>query len=690
MNLQETSPKHVEESHSGSSSSGPDYDVLLDTRSTEVPLVTIVVSTYNQASYIAETLDSIAAQEFTDFELIVIDDASPDESMDVSLDWARKHEVPVLLIRNRSNQGVVAALATATGLVRTELISFLAGDDVFLPEKLRIQVPLLLGSPPKVGFVYSDAYLMSDAGEHLPETWLQVFKKNATPRHGDLFEAFFTRELHIPVMTLLARTDAIRRSGAFSPGLIYEDLDLMIRLSHVSDGHFSKFPSARYRLRPEGLRAQLSGDVISRCRLDVYRPWLHSPRSTRSFARRQYFQDAWRLYRFGVLTGPQLAKATLDTRSPRHLLLLPVAFSRQAIRKDAKPSKSDGLSYEERQALLRSRVSSPEVRAGESLKAGGELIFVGGSPRSGTTLLQNMLDSHPSVAGGPEFDLVPSIVALRDRMHEKISTGRISAFTSNREVDRSIGTLIEQLLVPYMERHKADYISEKTPANVLVFSELLTIFPEARFLFCVRDPRAIVSSMLEVGLRDRAKRANGGGGFRLPSYTRSVFAGIETIRQYNRAGFHAAVSDRVHVVKYEQLVQAPEAATREIADFLGITWDSSMISPKNHEHGGDSLIDGVWSVAETYRGDPDPARAESWRNNLRPWQKKVIEAAFSGDPDLRNLGYPFGSKRRKFVSSAIGSVQRARGHTEGIRRFAKAVRRRLARRARQETIGKLW
>jgi len=93
---------------------------------------------------------------------------------------------------------------------------------------------------------------------------------------------------------------------------------------------------------------------------------------------------------------------------------------------------------------------------------GRGLVFVGGCPRSGTTLVQLMLDSHPDVCGGPEFDRVPDIVALRDRLRASVDSGRISVYRSKEDVDREIGQLVERLLAPYAGERGCKVVSEKT------------------------------------------------------------------------------------------------------------------------------------------------------------------------------------------------------------------------------------
>ena len=133
------------------------------------------------------------------------------------------------------------------------------------------------------------------------------------------------------------------------------------------------------------------------------------------------------------------------------------------------------------------------------------LIFIGGSPRSGTTLIQNMLDSHPLVLGGPEFLHLPDIIELRRKLHSSISRGWIDIFCSREDVDTHLIEAINKLFLSLSKKYHCEIYSEKTPENILVFFELMELFPEAHFIQVIRDPRAILSSMQQVKQRAIAK-----------------------------------------------------------------------------------------------------------------------------------------------------------------------------------------
>ena len=285
--------------------------------------------------------------------------------------------------------------------------------------------------------------------------------------------------------------------------------------------------------------------------------------------------------------------------------------------------------------MEKGRSQSGNPQTGNS-QLGNRLVFVGGSPRSGTTLMQSMLDSHPDICGGPEFDLIPDIVGLRNKLRASVASGRTSVYGSDKDVDREVGLFIEGLLLPYADSRHCRTLSEKTPWNVLAFEDLLEIFPGARFIFCVRDPRAVTASMLRVSKRAREK------GLLSPSATRNIAAAIKTIKRTNKAGFEAVgSSDRVLTVSYEQSVADPEKETKRICAFLGLPWSEEMIRPGDKKHDGEKVLDGVWHYSEMYDSNPDPGRVRKWRDQLTPAQKAMVAGALGNDKDLMELGYQF-------------------------------------------------
>lgn len=297
-------------------------------------------------------------------------------------------------------------------------------------------------------------------------------------------------------------------------------------------------------------------------------------------------------------------------------------------------------------------IEQPEHEKYREPRNGGRLIFVGGCPRSGTTLLQSMLDSHPDICGGPEFDLIPEIIELRGKLRASISSGRTSAYHSEEGVDRATGAFIERLLLPYAKDRDCKVVSEKTPWNVLVFRELLEVFPEARFIFCVRDSRAVTTSMIEVGKRAQER------GLVPSTVTMNVPAIIKTTKSTNKAGFDAAGgSDHVLIVVYERLITDPGEETRRICNFLGIPWSDEMTKPGEKQHDGGKVLDGVWHYPEMHDGNPDSGRANRWQDQLTPTEKAMVNTAFDKDKNLMMLGYRFLGNDLPLTKRAAGKMR---------------------------------
>lgn len=109
----------------------------------DAPIVSIVMPAYNAAAYIRESIDSVVAQSFTAWELIVVDDASSDGTADF-VESAYRNEPRVRIVCLSENLGAAAARNRAITLARGRFIAFLDCDDLWLPEKLSTQIEYML------------------------------------------------------------------------------------------------------------------------------------------------------------------------------------------------------------------------------------------------------------------------------------------------------------------------------------------------------------------------------------------------------------------------------------------------------------------------------------------------------------------------------------------------------------------
>ena len=211
---------------------------------------------------------------------------------------------------------------------------------------------------------------------------------------------------------------------------------------------------------------------------------------------------------------------------------------------------------------------------------GDRFLFVGGAPRSGTTLLQHVLDSHPLVFGGPEFDCIPGIIHIWRQIVAAWDRGRIRVFGARPQIDAAFASLIEALLLPAADAHQVRVLSEKTPFNVLVFSDLLELFPGCRVLHLVRDPRAVVSSMLQVGVRCLAR------GEPAPGFVLDLESALCFTRECLDAGFQACAQfpERALTLIYERFVSHPREAVEQLCSFLQLPFAPRCWRRKRSRH----------------------------------------------------------------------------------------------------------
>ncbi len=287
-------------------------------------------------------------------------------------------------------------------------------------------------------------------------------------------------------------------------------------------------------------------------------------------------------------------------------------------------------------------------------RRGERFIFIGGTPRSGTTLVQNMLDSHPDVWGGPEFLHLHDIIVLRNKMLGSISRKWIDMYCSAGELDELLRSIIERLFLPLADQHNCRFLSEKSPQNVLIFSELLELFPGAKLIHVVRDPRAIVSSLLRVGIRAEQKGVTTAG------YTRTLKAAVVYTKKCFAAGFGAAkrTPDKILTLRYEQLVCDPATETKRICRFLGIEWTEQMLHPESFRHPGEAAITTnsgeIWYDKESFSRKVERSDVDKWKTYLSAAQQVAIARSFRNDDSLVESGYDLLTDNLSKVSYAVG------------------------------------
>jgi glycosyltransferase involved in cell wall biosynthesis len=217
------------------------------------PLVSAIIPTHNRAHCVPRAIESILAQRGVDdeFELetIVVDDGSTDATEKVVRRYSRAR-----YIRLASRQGVAAALNRGVRASTGSFLSFLGDDDVWLPHKLELQVPVLCANP-TVGVVYGQAVVPEAGSQRLYPT------ADRAPS-GWVFREMLMYSFCGHHAAFLARREALERAGEFDEDLAtFEDYDVSLRIARHSKFLFVPAVVTVYNQSPDGqyLRHVASG-----------------------------------------------------------------------------------------------------------------------------------------------------------------------------------------------------------------------------------------------------------------------------------------------------------------------------------------------------------------------------------------------------------------------------------------------
>ncbi len=270
------------------------------------------------------------------------------------------------------------------------------------------------------------------------------------------------------------------------------------------------------------------------------------------------------------------------------------------------------------------------------------VVFIVSQPRAGSTLLQTMLGGHPKViAPGETWMMLPLVHAVSGatRAVESPYDGYLADHAINLfaqdhlsggigDLQKEIGRAAERIYHAACRRANADVLIDKTPRYYWIIEDLLRMLPESQVIILVRNPLAVLSSMLQVW----ASRGSAGS---LASYRADLLEAPARLANAIDYG-----DNRVHAVRYEQLVTDTESELAVLQEFMGLP----VVDHLSHY--------GQLTSWQFWRGDQQGIRKDTAANqkSLEKWLRIAATNASMwrllddyreslGPELLRRLGY---------------------------------------------------
>jgi len=285
--------------------------------------VSIILPTYNRASYILEAIDSVRNQTYPNWELLIIDDGSKDNTVELVTQIPDER---VKLYKTASRLGITGTRNEGLRKVNGDLIAFIDSDDLWAPEKLEKQVAAL-SEYPDAAFSLTGGYNFRKQAEPVEF----FYKQTEGVKYGDLLIPIFKSEVATPTPSLLFRKECLEKIAFFNETKLFADADFIITLARYYKGvvlyeslfyrrlHDSNISSGQWvKGYEEGIRLIhsykniLPGEVTRNALFKLYinSGEDHLAHNQKTKALRQFLK-AWTVRPFSIIPFKKMAKTFL-------------------------------------------------------------------------------------------------------------------------------------------------------------------------------------------------------------------------------------------------------------------------------------------------------------------------------------------------------------------------------------------
>ena len=219
------------------------------------PSISVVMPVYNDGPYLNEAIDSILCQSFSDFEFIIINDGSTDNSLDIIKSY---RDPRIILLQNKTNKGISKSLNYGLRYVKGRYIARMDANDIALSKRFEKQREYLIKEE-EIGLVTCVYKNISPEGDSLP-----TFNRDISPSNSQVY-IFFRN--YIPHSSVMINRDVIPNIR-YNEDCVAEDFDLWMQLSEKTEFYIVPYVLMKIRIDKEGLSQKYKQDnELSRKRI---------------------------------------------------------------------------------------------------------------------------------------------------------------------------------------------------------------------------------------------------------------------------------------------------------------------------------------------------------------------------------------------------------------------------------------
>jgi len=313
-----------------------------------------------------------------------------------------------------------------------------------------------------------------------------------------------------------------------------------------------------------------------------------------------------------------------------------------------------------------------------------KIIFIVGASRSGTTMLSRILGQHSQIFALNELHVFGDLITKKNlhkvltideqsnlaelilRREEHGIWGADQDLTDSKLLQTVLARLnadgatsaevFREVTLAVADLQGSSSVAEQTPRNIFFADQILETYPQAQFVHMVRDPRAVLASQKN---KWRRKFLGGDGVPTLEMVRMWINYHPITLSKLwlsaNRVAMRHASHDRFHVIKFESLLEAPEATLNKLCGSMGIDFEAKMLDIEHIGSSHQSNIDGVSGISNS--------TVESWKKNLTGAEQLVSEKV------MTYYGYAASEKSRWPFISMLTLLLRFPVHVVGVTVF---------------------